>query len=224
MDIHLDPIRENFASLKDLALEALMLKYTDPNYEATQPAEITDGRRQDVWDSLFEVADLAGKFWGKRIREAAIKHEQTHTLTEAQPIHMRLLFDAGEALQDETEEWISAEDLTQRLRSLNPEEWNNATLNLTKNKLARFMSQTQIKSEKRRYGGQAGISCYNVANLKEKAALYLSDQAGSDSQNENATETQHEITDELKPSEQMLRFAAGSAVKDADPFAGGWSG
>lgn len=240
LDEHLLPIRQRFEELADEARKALSEKYKNPNYAPAQPEEITDGRRQDVWDSLFEVADLAGDFWGKRIREIAVSHEKTHTLPEAQPMHMRLIFNAAEAVKalPPDEEWVSAEDLVTQLKTIDAEEWE-FEVRLTKNKLARFMRQTGIRPKKRRHFGQAGIACYEVKDIKEKAALYLSDLTENETntqpqpiaeydESEFATETppksQLEIASEfrhLQPAWQKTQVQAGTAT---DPFAKGWWG
>jgi len=240
LDEHLLPIRQRFEELAGEARKVLKEKYKNPNYTAPQPEEITDGRRQDVWDSLFEVADLAGDFWGKRIREIAVNHEKTHSLPEAQPMHMRLIFDAYEVVQrqPEGEEWISAQDLITALKDHNAEEWF-VEVCLSKNKLARFLRQTGIRPKKRRHFGQAGIACYEIKQIVEKAQRYLADQMSSESddqpepepvreydESEFATETprisQQELVDEfrhLQPAWRKAQAVAGTAI---DPFAGGW--
>jgi hypothetical protein len=231
LDINLLPIRTNLEALKDSALEAVLLKKADPDYLCPQPDEITDMRRHEVWESLFEVADLAGEIWGRRIRQAAIRHEQTHNLPEAQPLHMKLLFDSYEvSKKDEGDPfWITSEDLVGGLKRLNAEDWDS-DLRLTKNKLARELGQSGIRSTKRRIHGTAGIACYEKAAIEASALKYLSDLDDPTATNsQHATEAQPESLNEYAASEDLLSFddshreAAGTAVATArDPFAGGW--
>jgi hypothetical protein len=229
MDINLLPIRTNFEELRDSAREAVLLKKTDPNYLCPQPAEITDMRRHEVWESLFEVADLAGEIWGRRIRQAAIRHEQTHNLPEAQPLHMRVLFEAYEVVKnqpDDDDPWISAEDLVNGLREINAEDYEVGEVKMTKNRLAPLMRNVGIPNKKRRHRNRSGIACYEKAAIETQALNYLSDldDPAASETSQHATISQHQNADEYSGFQPLLRSepftaeTAGTAVATSDPF------
>lgn len=134
-----------------------------------EPSTPLEDRAADVWEPLFAVADLAGGFWSKAVREAAVHlNAEANEVDAEQSKGMELLSDIRDVLKMVKGDFVESEQLVTLLRSKDESRWIEEDLKTRG--LANHLGEYEIRSKRNSTGTKRG---YVVAALQDVFSRYL---------------------------------------------------